>query len=129
MHARVLVFMCLILIGQGFICRYIFIAMYRFVLPFCEAKFYAVPSCIFDKLECAMGDRRLWNTAVVHITLLHGIISVMFSMKTVLCQSCVQITATRAEGVKLYYLLFNYVHVSFTLYYAFYVDPIATSVI
>jgi hypothetical protein len=35
-----------ILFGQGFIYRYIFVAMYNFVPPFREAKFCGVPSCV-----------------------------------------------------------------------------------
>jgi hypothetical protein len=45
------------LIGQGFICRHIFMAMYSFVHPFREAKFCGVPSCVFDKLGCAAGEK------------------------------------------------------------------------
>jgi hypothetical protein len=33
-------------------------AMYRFVLPFREAKFCGVPSCVFDKLGCAVGEKK-----------------------------------------------------------------------
>jgi hypothetical protein len=51
-----------VLTGQGFICRYIFMAMYSVVPPFHEATFCGVPSCVFDKLGCATGDKRLWNT-------------------------------------------------------------------
>jgi hypothetical protein len=51
-----------ILIGQGFICRYIFMAMYSFLPPSHEAKFCGVPSCVFDKLGCAVGKKRLRNT-------------------------------------------------------------------
>jgi hypothetical protein len=32
-------------------------AIYSFVPPFHEAKFYGVPSCIFDKLGCAAGEK------------------------------------------------------------------------
>jgi hypothetical protein len=54
-----------ILIGQVFIiCRYIFVAMYSFVPPFREAKFCVVPSCVFDKVGCVAGDKRLRNTGV-----------------------------------------------------------------
>jgi hypothetical protein len=54
-----------ILIGQGFICRYIFMAMHIFVPPFREAKFFGVPSRVFDILGCAAGEQRLPNTALV----------------------------------------------------------------
>jgi hypothetical protein len=59
---------CFILIrlhsyGQGFICRYIFMAMYTMVPPFCEAKFCGVLSCVFEKLKCVAGER-LQNTAL-----------------------------------------------------------------
>jgi hypothetical protein len=54
-HAR-------ILIGQGFIIyRYIFMAMYSFLPPSRESKFCGVLSCVFDKLGCAAGGKRLWN--------------------------------------------------------------------
>jgi hypothetical protein len=53
-----------IYVGQGFICGYIFMAMYSFVPPFREAKFCGVPSCVFDKLGCTVGEKRLRNTAV-----------------------------------------------------------------
>jgi hypothetical protein len=46
-----------ILIGQGFICRYIFMVMYSSVPAFREAKFCGVPSCVFDKLGCAAGEK------------------------------------------------------------------------
>jgi hypothetical protein len=39
-------------------------AMSNFEHPFLEAKFCGVPSCVFDKLGCAMGVKRLRNTAV-----------------------------------------------------------------
>jgi hypothetical protein len=38
--------------------------MYSFVPPFCEAKFCGVPSCFFDKLGCAVGEKSLRNTAL-----------------------------------------------------------------
>jgi hypothetical protein len=38
-------------------CRYTFVAMYRFVRPFREAKFCCVLSSVFDKLRCAGGDK------------------------------------------------------------------------
>jgi hypothetical protein len=53
-----------ILIGQVFVCRYIFIAMYSFVPSFREAKFCGVPSCVFGKLWCAAGEKRLRNTDI-----------------------------------------------------------------
>jgi hypothetical protein len=39
-------------------------AMYRFVHPFREAKLCGVPSCVFDKLGCAAGEKRLRNTGL-----------------------------------------------------------------
>jgi hypothetical protein len=53
-----------ILIGQVFICRYIFMAMYSFVPLFPEATFCGVPSYVFDKSGCAVGEKRLWNTVL-----------------------------------------------------------------
>jgi hypothetical protein len=53
-----------ILIGHGLICRYIFMAMYIFVLPFHEATFCGVPSCVFDKSGCAACEKRFRNTAI-----------------------------------------------------------------
>jgi hypothetical protein len=38
--------------------------MYSFVRPFREAKFWGVPSCVFDELGCAPGEKMLRNTAV-----------------------------------------------------------------
>jgi hypothetical protein len=35
---------------------------YSFVPPFREAKFCGVPSCVFDKLGCAAGEKSLRNT-------------------------------------------------------------------
>jgi hypothetical protein len=51
-----------ILVGQVFICRYIFMAMCSFVSPFREAKFCGVPSRVFDKLGRAAGEKSLRNT-------------------------------------------------------------------
>jgi hypothetical protein len=31
--------------------------MYNFLPPFREAKFCGVPSCVFDKLGCAAGEK------------------------------------------------------------------------
>jgi hypothetical protein len=39
-------------------------AMYSFVSPFREATFCGVPSCVFDKLGCAAGEKRLRNTGI-----------------------------------------------------------------
>jgi hypothetical protein len=39
-------------------------AMYNFLLPFREAKFCGVPSCVFDKLGRAAGEESLQNTGV-----------------------------------------------------------------
>jgi hypothetical protein len=39
--------------------------MYSFVPPFREATFCGVPSCVFDKLGCAAGKKKLRNTAIV----------------------------------------------------------------
>jgi hypothetical protein len=41
---------------------YIFMVMYNIVPPFCESRFCGVPSCVFDKLWCAAGEKRLRNT-------------------------------------------------------------------
>jgi hypothetical protein len=38
-------------------------AIYSFVPPL-EAKFCGVPSCVFDKLGCAMGEKSLRNTVL-----------------------------------------------------------------
>jgi hypothetical protein len=46
-----------ILIGQVFVCRYIFMVMYSFVPPFREATFCGVPSCVFDKSEFAASEK------------------------------------------------------------------------
>jgi hypothetical protein len=40
----------------GLICRYRIITMHIFVPHFRQAKFCAMPSCIFDKLGCAAGE-------------------------------------------------------------------------
>jgi hypothetical protein len=53
-----------ILIGQVYICRYIFVAMCSFVPPFREATLCGVQSCVFDKSGCAAGEKRLRNTAL-----------------------------------------------------------------
>jgi hypothetical protein len=39
-------------------------AMYSFVPPFREATFCGVPSCVFDKLGCATGEKSLRNTGL-----------------------------------------------------------------
>jgi hypothetical protein len=39
-------------------------AMYSFVPAFREAKFCGVPSCVFDKLGCAAGEKRLRDTTL-----------------------------------------------------------------
>jgi hypothetical protein len=49
--------------------------MYSFVHSLREAKFCGVPSCVFDKLGCAAGAKRLRNTALddkdgMHIALI-----------------------------------------------------------
>jgi hypothetical protein len=36
--------------------------MYSFVSPLREAKLCGVPSCVFEKLGLAAGEKRLWNT-------------------------------------------------------------------
>jgi hypothetical protein len=41
-------------------------AMYSFEHPFLEAKFCGVPSCVFEKLESAAGEKRLWNIGLIH---------------------------------------------------------------
>jgi hypothetical protein len=43
-------------------------AMYSFLSPFREAKFCGVPSCVFDELGCATGEKRLQNTALMQLT-------------------------------------------------------------
>jgi hypothetical protein len=53
-----------ILIGQGFICWYIFMGIHILVPPFREAKFCGVPSHIFDKSECAASKKWLRNTTL-----------------------------------------------------------------
>jgi hypothetical protein len=40
-------------------CRYIFMAVYSFMPSLREAKFYGVPSCVFEKLWCAAGEERI----------------------------------------------------------------------
>jgi hypothetical protein len=42
--------------------------MYSFLSPFHEVKFYGVPSCVFDKLGCAMGEESLRNTGLDYST-------------------------------------------------------------
>jgi hypothetical protein len=44
-------------VGQEFIRRHIRMAMWSFVPPFRDAKFYGVPSGVFDKLESATGEK------------------------------------------------------------------------
>jgi hypothetical protein len=39
--------------------------MYSFVPRFRDAKFCGVPSCVFDKLGCAAGEKWLRDTALV----------------------------------------------------------------
>jgi hypothetical protein len=60
-------FVCL-LIGQGFICSYMFMAVCSVILPFYEVTFCGVLSDIFDKLRCATGEKRLQNTALLHLS-------------------------------------------------------------
>jgi hypothetical protein len=38
--------------------------MPSFISPFHEVKFCGLPSCVFDKLGCAIGEKILWNTAL-----------------------------------------------------------------
>jgi hypothetical protein len=40
--------------------------MYSFVPPFRKATFCGVLSCVFDKSGCAVGEKRLQNTVLVH---------------------------------------------------------------
>jgi hypothetical protein len=42
-------------------------AMYSFVSPFREAKFCGVPLCVFDKLGCAAGEKKVANTGIDHM--------------------------------------------------------------
>jgi hypothetical protein len=37
---------------------------HSFVSALREAKFFGVPSCVFDKLECAVGEKMLRNTVL-----------------------------------------------------------------
>jgi hypothetical protein len=54
-----------IIIGQGFIRRYISTAVYSFKFPFRETEFGGVSSCgVFDKLGCAAGKKTLRNTDI-----------------------------------------------------------------
>jgi hypothetical protein len=53
-------------------------AVYSFVSPFREAKFCGVPSCVFDKLGCAAGEKRLRSTG--------------------LCEGTITVFATRDRG-------------------------------
>jgi hypothetical protein len=39
-------------------CRYIFMVMHSFVPLFREAKFCGVPPYVFDKLGCAVGEKK-----------------------------------------------------------------------
>lgn len=43
---------------------YIFMAICSFVTPFREAKFCSIPSCVFDKLGCAVGEKRLRSSRI-----------------------------------------------------------------
>jgi hypothetical protein len=43
---------------------YIFMTTDSFVHPFREATFWVMSSCVFDKLGCAAGEKRLRNTAL-----------------------------------------------------------------
>jgi hypothetical protein len=55
-----------ILIGQGFICRYIFMAMYSFVPPFREATFCGVPSCVWQ-IRVSCGRKKVaehWSEVI-----------------------------------------------------------------
>jgi hypothetical protein len=36
-----------------------FMVMHSFVPPFREAKFCGVPSCVFDKLGCVAGEKKI----------------------------------------------------------------------
>jgi hypothetical protein len=40
-------------------------AVYSFVPLFREAKFCGAPSCVFEKLGCAAGEKKLRNTGLV----------------------------------------------------------------
>jgi hypothetical protein len=49
-----------------------------FVPPLCEAKFCAVPSCVFDILECAASEKKVaerWHRAYVPRGLKPGLVS------------------------------------------------------
>jgi hypothetical protein len=47
-------------------------AMYSFLPPFREATFCGVPSCVFDKLGSATGEKSLRNTALSIVKLVMG---------------------------------------------------------
>jgi hypothetical protein len=49
-------------------CGFIFKAMYSFLSPFREAKFCGVPSYVVDKLGCAEGGKRFWNTGLERLS-------------------------------------------------------------
>jgi hypothetical protein len=53
-----------ILLGQVFMCGYIFAVKYSFVRTFHEVTFYNVPLCIFDKSVCTAGEESLRNTGL-----------------------------------------------------------------
>jgi hypothetical protein len=71
-----------ILIRANIICWYIFMATESFVTPFHVVKFCDVPSCVFDKLGCAVGEKRLCNTNLdVHTDQFSKIISKCSNLK------------------------------------------------
>jgi hypothetical protein len=43
--------------NPGFLVKDFLVVMYSFVPSFREAKFCGVPSCVFDKLGCAAGEK------------------------------------------------------------------------
>jgi hypothetical protein len=49
---------------QGLKCKYVFVTIYIFMSPFHDAKFGGVLSCVFDKLGCAAGEKKLQNTGL-----------------------------------------------------------------
>jgi hypothetical protein len=53
-------------------------AMYSFVLPFNEAKFCGVPSCVRDTLGCASIEKMLRNTVQKEENILREVLEIVF---------------------------------------------------
>jgi hypothetical protein len=69
----------------------------QFCTPFSEEKFCSVPSCVFDKLGCAAGEKSLRNTSVYDQVCVcecarsHGLyFRALFFILTVLCSILIQ---------------------------------------